>query len=131
MMPYILHVALLLSICLLFYKVLLQKETFYRLNRMVLVFCLALSFALPLIPVPQQFALREAPKPVEQIAVAPADEPSQMPQTDMIKKLAIAKAVASAKVQANQRAGVKSAPQVTAEPAVPLLQRIITWTFYL
>jgi len=38
MIPYILHVALLISVCLLFYKLLLQKETFYRLNRVVLVF---------------------------------------------------------------------------------------------
>ena len=50
MIPYILHVAMLISVCLLFYKLLLQKETFYRLNRWVLVFCLALSFILPLDP---------------------------------------------------------------------------------
>ena len=43
MIPYILHVALLISVCLLFYKIFLQRETFYRLNRVVLVFCLALS----------------------------------------------------------------------------------------
>ncbi|WP_295673551.1 hypothetical protein [uncultured Mucilaginibacter sp.] len=43
MIPFILHVALLITVCLLFYKLLLQKETFYRLNRIILVFCLALS----------------------------------------------------------------------------------------
>src|SRR3978361_1147393 len=101
MIPYILHVALLISVCLLFYKVLLQKETFYRLNRVVLVFCLALSFGLPLIPVPQQLAFRESPKPVavnvQQAAIT--DQATSLPQADLIKKIVIAKAVA-----ANQQA---------------------------
>src|ERR1700735_3046791 len=73
MIPYILHVALLISVCLLFYKLLLQKETFYRLNRVVLVFCLALSFALPIIPVPQQWALRESATPAETKIIQPAE----------------------------------------------------------
>ena len=67
MIPYILHVALLISVCLLFYKLLLQKETFYRLNRIILVCCLALAFILPLIPIPQQWALQIAPKPAETV----------------------------------------------------------------
>jgi hypothetical protein len=58
MIPYILHVAVLISVCLLFYKALLQRETFYRLNRAVLIFCLALSYAIPFIPIPRQWALR-------------------------------------------------------------------------
>ena len=33
MIPYLLCVALLLAVCWAFYKLLLQKETFYRLNR--------------------------------------------------------------------------------------------------
>jgi surface polysaccharide O-acyltransferase-like enzyme len=60
MIPYVLHVALLISVCLLFYKVLLQKETFYHLNRWVLLACLGLTFLLPLIRVPQQWALRKS-----------------------------------------------------------------------
>src|ERR1700722_19224242 len=67
MIPYILHVALLISVCLLFYKLLLQKETFYRLNRIILVCCLALAFILPLIPIPQQWALQIAPKQTETV----------------------------------------------------------------
>jgi hypothetical protein len=62
MIPYVLHVALLLAICLLFYKLLLQKETYYRLNRVILLGCLAMAFLLPLIQVPQQWALRESPE---------------------------------------------------------------------
>jgi hypothetical protein len=63
MIPYVLHVALLIAVCLLFYKVLLQKETFYHLNRWVLLVCLGVTFLLPLVHVPQQWALRKAPQP--------------------------------------------------------------------
>ncbi len=63
-MPYILHVGVILACCLIFYKLLLQKETFYQLNRYVLLACLVLSFSLPLLPVPQQFSLRKTEEPV-------------------------------------------------------------------
>lgn len=59
MIPYILYSALILSACLLFYKLLLQKETFFQLNRLVLLCCMVLAFVLPLIPVPQQLSLRK------------------------------------------------------------------------
>ncbi|MFD0766465.1 M56 family metallopeptidase [Mucilaginibacter lutimaris] len=64
MIPYILHVALLISVCFLFYKLLLQNETFHHLNRWVLLACLALTFVLPTLHVPQQWALRKAPEPI-------------------------------------------------------------------
>lgn len=57
MIPYMLHSALLVSCCYVFYKLLLQKETFYRLNRFLLLTCLLLSFLLPLAPVPHQWAI--------------------------------------------------------------------------
>jgi hypothetical protein len=60
MIPYILHAGLILTGCLAFYKILLQKETFFRLNRWMLVACLVLSFSLPLIQVPQQWSFRKA-----------------------------------------------------------------------
>ncbi|MFH6990928.1 M56 family metallopeptidase [Flavobacterium sp. FlaQc-48] len=59
MIPYILYSALILSACLIFYKILLQKETFFYLNRYVLLSCMLLAFILPLIPVPQQFSFRK------------------------------------------------------------------------
>lgn len=59
MIPYILHAGIILACCLIFYKVLLQKETFYQLNRFVLLGCLVLSFSLPLLPIPQQLSLRK------------------------------------------------------------------------
>ena len=56
MIPYVLYVALLISVCLCFYKLLLKKETFYMLNRFVLLVIVVLSFIIPLVPVPQQWA---------------------------------------------------------------------------
>ncbi|MGY4538875.1 hypothetical protein ACVW0P_003298 [Mucilaginibacter sp. UYNi724] len=64
MIPYVLHVALLISVCLLFYKLLLQNETFHHLNRWVLLACLVLTFILPLMRVPQQWAFRKAPEAI-------------------------------------------------------------------
>jgi len=57
--PYIINVALILAACLSFYKILLRRETFYKVNRWLLIVCLAVSFALPLIHVPQQLSLRK------------------------------------------------------------------------
>jgi len=59
MIPYILNVGLVLTACLCFYKLLLKKETFYRVNRYVLMLCLLIAFSLPLIHIPQQFSLRK------------------------------------------------------------------------
>src|ERR1043166_7601250 len=64
MMPYIINVALVLTGCLAFYKLLLQKQTFYRVNRYVLLTCLAIAFSLPLLKVPQQLSLRHVNAPV-------------------------------------------------------------------
>ena len=58
MITYILHVTVITTICFLFYKLMLQKETFYRLNRWTLMGCLAVSFGLPLLPVPQSWSWR-------------------------------------------------------------------------
>ena len=59
-LPYIINVAVILLACLAFYKLLLGRETFYKVNRFFLIACLAISFALPLVQVPQQFSLRSA-----------------------------------------------------------------------
>jgi hypothetical protein len=61
MLPYIINVALVLAACLAFYKLLLRGETFYKVNRWMLVICLAISFALPVLQVPQQFSLLNSP----------------------------------------------------------------------
>jgi hypothetical protein len=59
-LPYIINVSLILVACLAFYKLLLRRETFYKANRFLLIACLAIAFALPLLQVPQQFSLRKA-----------------------------------------------------------------------
>ena len=64
MIPYILYASLILTACLIFYKLLLQKETFFYLNRFVLLSCMLLAFILPVLRVPQQMSFRKAPAPV-------------------------------------------------------------------
>jgi hypothetical protein len=63
MIPYIINVALILTGCLAFYKILLHKETFYKMNRYVLILCLFIAFSLPLLRVPQQWSFRKTETP--------------------------------------------------------------------
>ncbi len=70
MIPYILYAAIILTACFIFYKVLLQKETFFHLNRMILLACMMLAFALPLIKIPAQLSLRKTAAPA--VATLPA-----------------------------------------------------------
>src|SRR5664279_5732730 len=63
MIPYILYASLILTACLIFYKLLLQMETFFRLNRFVLLSCMMLAFVLPVLHVPQQMSFRKAAAP--------------------------------------------------------------------
>ena len=64
MIPYILYASLILTAFLIFYKLLLQKETFFHLNRLVLLTCMMLAFILPLLRIPQQLSFRKAPAAV-------------------------------------------------------------------
>jgi len=59
MIPYILHVSILIAAGFLFYKLLLKKLTFYALNRWILLSCLVTAFLLPLLPIPSQWNWRE------------------------------------------------------------------------
>jgi hypothetical protein len=123
MIPYILHVALLISVCLLFYKIFLQKETFYHLNRVVLLICLALSFALPLISIPQAWTLRSTP--VEKVVnipeqAAPAfKQQLAVPDKESIKQEVLAK-----------QQTLKTQP-VSNDQDKPFLPIAIKWLFYL
>ncbi len=60
MILYPIHVAILLAVCLLFYKLLLQNQTYYKLNRWILLACLLLAFVLPLVQIPQAISFRSA-----------------------------------------------------------------------
>ncbi|QEM12933.1 M56 family metallopeptidase [Mucilaginibacter rubeus] len=76
MIPYLLYVALLLAVCLLFYKLLLQRETFYRLNRYTLLCCLGFCFLIPLIHPPAQWSAQNAEKPISQpVVIQQVQEP--------------------------------------------------------
>ncbi|TDW96545.1 M56 family metallopeptidase [Dinghuibacter silviterrae] len=59
MIPYIMYVAMVTAVYFLFYRLLLHKETFFRLNRWFFLGGLACSFVLPLLPVPRAWSLRE------------------------------------------------------------------------
>lgn len=58
-LPYIINVALVLGACVCFYKLLLRRETFYKMNRFLLILCLGIAFALPLLTVPAELSLRK------------------------------------------------------------------------
>jgi len=154
MIPYSIHVAILLATCLLFYKLLLQKETYYRLNRIILLTCLVLAFVLPLIPVPRQFSLvnGELPgvnseasivnsqqpivnnEPVvispENRADAPVDQQEEIHSENKAVNTTTLKHVSDAnKLAVKPRA---AAPVIKALiPGVPLMQRVIKWAFWL
>jgi len=58
-MPYLLHAAALVATSYVFYSLLLGNDTFFHLNRGVLLACMVGAFALPLIEVPQAWSLRD------------------------------------------------------------------------
>src|SRR5579885_2207144 len=58
MIPYILHVSILIAAGVLFYKLALKRLTFYVLNRWVLLSCLVAAFLLPLVPMPGMLSWR-------------------------------------------------------------------------
>ena len=90
MIPYIGHVTVILTVCFLFYKLFLQKATFYWLNRWTLLSCLVLSFVLPLLPAPRGWSLSiptaAAIHPVATALASPpgslTDPPSTVPTAD-------------------------------------------------
>ncbi|MEO8534944.1 MAG: M56 family metallopeptidase [Flavobacterium sp.] len=110
MIPYILYTALILSACFVFYKLLLQKETFFQLNRFVLLGCMILAFILPLLPVPQQLSFR---KDAVETAVPAAKIPANKKQTADLK--------------------TPSAPKVFTEPAEERfnIDLVLQWLVYL
>ena len=116
MIPYHIHVAVILSGCLLFYKALLQQETFYRLNRFVLLLCLLLSFCLPLVPKPAQPALE---KIVHLPVVFHPDLLQEQPVTTQIP------------LPVTQSPGAAPTVAVTIPPAPDGLQVLLQWCVYL
>lgn len=121
MIPYVLHVALLIGVCLLFYKLLLQRETFHRLNRWVLLACLALTFVLPLLRVPQQWAFRKAPQAISLPAQVSTNAKPEA-RTQFIEPLG------------KPQAPVAETPVKQAsftETATALMPQLLKWALYL
>jgi beta-lactamase regulating signal transducer with metallopeptidase domain len=84
MILYIVSVALILFACLVFYKILLHKETFFRLNRFMLLACLVLAFTLPLIHVPQQWSFRKAGTVITPAYFLPREALSNQPSPSAV-----------------------------------------------
>ena len=99
MILYLLSVALILAACFIFYKVLLQQETFFPLNRFILIGCLALSFSIPLIPVPQQWSFRKASTEVELFTPPASQSETTTPQKNTATQPALKKGAAVAIVK--------------------------------
>jgi len=79
MIPYILHVSILIAAGVLFYKLALKRLTFYVLNRWVLLGCLVAAFLLPLAPMPRMLSwkVKEIVKP----ETAPKQEAAVVAET--------------------------------------------------
>jgi hypothetical protein len=62
---------------------LLRRETFYKVNRFFLIACLAISFALPLLQVPEQFSFRKPASNavIQQPSLIVAEQVQQSPPT--------------------------------------------------
>ena len=120
MMFYILSVALILTGCFIFYKAFLQKETFFPLNRFILLGCLALSFSIPFIPVPEQFSFRTPSSTLVQLM-----EPST---TAKVEETTPAETV-------NQPIGNKANDTVASQPTSMFkdisLIKVLIWTYWL
>ncbi len=56
-MPYIIHSSIFLSVFFIFYWLLLRRETFYKLNRWLLVGIILISITLPFIKIPQAWSI--------------------------------------------------------------------------
>ncbi|MFT4664753.1 MAG: hypothetical protein ACI9XB_001701 [Gammaproteobacteria bacterium] len=61
MIPYLLHASILLAGCFLFYWFLIRTETFFRLNRGLLIGSILLSLLVPLVTIPADWSLRNPP----------------------------------------------------------------------
>ncbi|SEO57027.1 Signal transducer regulating beta-lactamase production, contains metallopeptidase domain [Mucilaginibacter gossypiicola] len=86
MIPYLLYVAMLLAVCLLFYKLLLQRETFYRLNRYILLCCLGFCFLTPIIRPPAKWSVQKGEEPVNQPALIQQSQQTETFEAKLIEE---------------------------------------------
>lgn len=117
MIPYIIKVAIVLAGCLAFYKILLHKETFYKINRYVLVACIVISFGLPLVRMPQKWSLRKA----EQTTISDKPAVQKNEQTDKNKT----------ETKGNVELPATEQPVASTPAAKFSVQKAINWLFLL
>ena len=60
MIPYLLHASILLAGCFVFYWLFIRQETFFKLNRWVLVSGILLSISIPLIQIPESWSMKHS-----------------------------------------------------------------------
>src|SRR5690349_10382090 len=127
MIPYIIYVGLLVTGCFAFYKILLQKETFYRLNRSMLILCLLISFVLPLIPIPSNWSFRKIKEDNEQ--------PTQVTHTVVFPQIVLSqqKQVEQTAVKPDAASPLSHQATVSAdEPGISISQvlKAIVWLYW-
>lgn len=106
-MNYLIHAGLLLAACFIYYWLLLRSETHFKLNRWVLLGCLAGSLCLPLVTVPAAWSLRNA------LAVEEVEEGVSTEEDASIT--AINEVVTEAPSTITATSEVKSAMEITPE----------------
>jgi len=111
MMLYLLHTAGLVAASYVFYRLLLGKETFFQLNRWVLLACMAGAFAIPLIEVPQAWSLQdEIPLFRQDAPVQPlVQDINPGEPTDVREAASIAKLRPAANASTGEQAAVAAA----------------------
>ena len=99
-LPYIIRVALIMAAMYLTYKIFLSKDTFHALNRAAILASVAVSFVLPLLPIPSIFAGNATPTMTTatvgmgEITAEIADYEPQMSLSDYLPYLMVTGAVA-------------------------------------
>ena len=95
-LPYIIRVALIMAAMYLTYKIFLSKDTFHALNRAAILASVAVSFVLPLLPIPSIFAGNATPTMTTatigmgEITAEIADYEPQMSLSDYLPYLMVA-----------------------------------------
>ena len=91
MIPYILHVSILVAAGFIFYQLLLKKLTFYALNRWILLGCLVVAFVLPVVTIPREWSWKawEAHRPEAAAPVMSLSDAAQQVKVDSIVEQAL------------------------------------------
>jgi beta-lactamase regulating signal transducer with metallopeptidase domain len=98
-----------------FYKVLLRNETFYKLNRVMLLCCLVFAFLLPLIHLPEQWTFRKASLSADSTPATITETTANFPAT----------------VPSGQGASIKASEQTAKVFQSLSLQEALIWIYWI